>query len=70
MGKIKNSKLKRTTYEVLQKYPDEFYEDFEKNKKKLHLLIDYKSKKLRNIIAGYITRIQKNKDIYMNKIIK
>jgi len=41
---------------VLQKYPDAFSTDYEKNKKALDELAVISSKQLRNHIAGYIAR--------------
>ena len=40
---------------VLEKYPDRFGPDFEKNKKALQEIAITKSKILRNRVAGYIT---------------
>ena len=42
--------------DLLDKYPKEFANDFEHNKKKVTELCDVDSKLLRNRIAGSITR--------------
>jgi small subunit ribosomal protein S17e len=47
--------IKRKSTTVLEKYPDRFGPDFEKNKKALQEIAVTKSKVLRNRVAGYIT---------------
>ena len=59
MGKIKSKLIKRTARQLIEKSEDSFDEDFEKNKKALGNSLN--SKKTRNKIAGYLTRIKKNK---------
>jgi len=56
MGKIKGKLIKRTS-ERLIKEGIEFDEDFEKNKKILGDTMP--SKKIRNQMAGYLTRLKK-----------
>ena len=58
MGKIKTKLIKRTSERLLEKDID-FSEDFEKNKKVLDGVSP--SKKVRNQIAGYITRLKKQR---------
>jgi len=48
-------RIKRISTTVLEKYPDHFGPDFEKNKKALQEIAVTKSKVLRNRVAGYIT---------------
>lgn len=57
MGRIKTTMIKRTANTLIKNYPEKFTEDFEKNKKLVEELSEMQSKKLRNIIAGYITRL-------------
>ena len=59
MGRIKTMQIKRKTREILNKHNDEFNEDFTENKKQLGKRAEIPSKKLRNAIAGYITRLKK-----------
>ena len=59
MGKIRINVVKRTARKLLQMYPDLFIRDFEHNKKVVDQLIEVRSKKLRNQIAGYITHLKK-----------
>lgn len=59
MGKVRTALVKRTARKLLEMYPDLFTRDFEHNKRVVSQLIEYKSKKLRNQIAGYITHLVK-----------
>ena len=56
MGKIKSKLIKRSTKSFIQEGV-EFDEDFEKNKKVLGN--EMPSKKLRNRMAGYLSRLKK-----------
>jgi len=58
MGRIKSKLVKRTA-EGLVKEENKFNPSFEKNKNLIKRLDT--SKKMRNKIAGYISRIKKNK---------
>ena len=49
--------VKRVARELVQRYPDKFTADFENNKKAVQLLTSISSVKLRNRIAGYVTRL-------------
>lgn len=59
MGKVRTETIKRVARELAQSYPGRFTGAFEENKKTVEELVDYKSKKVRNLIAGYVTRIQR-----------
>ena len=59
MGRIKTALSKRVTNEVLSKHREEFTEDYEINKQKVLKYIDFPSKKIRNVVAGYVTRLVK-----------
>jgi len=61
MGRIKTQLVKRTAMKLLAKHPDKFKKDFEENKKLVEETADIKSIKLRNVIAGYLTRLVKTK---------
>ena len=57
MGRIKTQFVKRLTDNLIEKHRQEFKETFEDNKDIVARLISRNaSKKLRNIIAGYVTR--------------
>lgn len=53
-------RVKRTAYEILAKYSDNFSSDFEKNKIVFDELVLVRSKQLRNEIVGFITKIKNN----------
>ena len=57
MGRIKTTLIKRSGNKLLKNNKSAFSKDFDKNKKALTEKADIPSKKLRNAIAGYITRI-------------
>jgi small subunit ribosomal protein S17e len=58
MGRIKSKLIKRTARQLVEKTPESFEKTFDENKKALGSILA--SKKTRNKIAGYITRIKKN----------
>lgn len=49
--------IKRNAEILIEKFPEFFSADFEKNKKALEEVAKISSKKLRNRLAGYITSI-------------
>ncbi len=57
MGKVRPEKVKKIARELVKRYPDRFSTDFEGNKKFLGSVATIYSPKLRNRIAGYITRL-------------
>jgi small subunit ribosomal protein S17e len=59
MGRIKTTLLKKTALTLYRENPNAFKKSFEENKKIVEELLDLKSKKFRNIISGYITRLVK-----------
>ena len=59
MGRIKTSFIKNIARELMKSYGDQFTTDFEKNKEIVKQLIDIKSKKIRNMVAGYVTKLKK-----------
>lgn len=61
MGRIKTQLIKRVTLELFARHKGEFTGDFEKNKEAVQRYVSVSSKKLRNIIAGYITRLAKER---------
>ena len=68
MGRIKTTLTKRTTLTLLKKYPNSFKPDFDENKKVLHEVVEMESKRLRNVIAGYLTRLVKKEINDINRI--
>ena len=59
MGRIKTSFIKKIARDLLEKNADMFSTDFETNKKVVAQLVDINSKRIRNIVAGYITSLKK-----------
>ena len=55
MGNVRTEKVKRVARELFRRYPNRFTADYEQNKEILTSLVNLPSKKLRNMIAGYIT---------------
>ena len=62
MGRIKTKLIKRVTVEIFDKYKERFSGDFEANKKEVTEVAEIGSKKLKNVIAGYVTRLAKKKE--------
>ena len=56
MGSVKTEQVKRTAKELVKRFPDKFTRDFENNKHLVKALIQGGTPKVRNQIAGYITR--------------
>ena len=67
-------RIKRLSYEVLEKHKSKFGEDFANNKKSLDEVAIVRSKGLKNEIAGYITKFIKRenreKEIKQSKVDK
>ncbi len=59
MGRIKTSYVKNVSQEIFEKHHDKFTTDFSKNKEILTEFATIHSKKLENVIAGYITKLKK-----------
>jgi len=57
LGKVRPEKVKKIARELVKRYPGQFTTDFENNKKQLQSIVTIYSSKLRNLIAGYITRL-------------
>ena len=56
MGRVRTSSVKRAAEELVAEFPNQFTDKFEDNKKKVSELAEVGTKKLRNMIAGYITK--------------
>lgn len=63
MGRIKTTQVKRTGRKLVGMYTNRFSSDFTQNKKEVNETATISSKKLRNIIAGYVTRLTKRQSI-------
>ena len=57
MGRIKSKRVKSVTKQLVKSHPTEFSIDFNVNKDVLKKYAIIKSRKLRNVIAGYASRL-------------
>lgn len=62
MGRIKTKLSKRLSNDLLAFHRSKFDKDFETNKKVVGELLSGASKKVRNVVAGYVTRLMKTKE--------
>jgi len=62
MGRIKNRLIKRNGLELVKLHRDKFSINFDDNKKSVNELAEIQSKKIRNVLAGYITKLMKRKE--------
>ncbi len=60
MGRIKSRFVKSSGSRIYEKVKPEITQDFEKNKEIIAKYADIPSKRLRNSIVGYVTRLQKH----------
>jgi small subunit ribosomal protein S17e len=56
VGSVRTEQIKRTAKELVRRFPDKFSHDFEKNKHMVSILVSGGTPKVKNQIAGYITR--------------
>jgi len=66
MGRIKTQLIKRASKEFIEKNKDKIKDNFEDNKKVVQNNAEIGSKKLRNIMAGYVTRLKKKDKMMFN----
>lgn len=60
MGRVKTLLVKRTSRKLIEKFPNKFSDNFEENNKILSEIPDLEmEKKIKNSVAGYITRLVK-----------
>ncbi len=59
MGRIKTKLVKRTARKLFDIYKDKFKPNFEENKKVVQEVAEFNSKKLKNVVTGYITKLVK-----------
>lgn len=58
MGKVRTETVKRAARELIERFPNKFTSEYEANKASVNQLLIAPSKKLRNLIAGYVTRLK------------
>jgi small subunit ribosomal protein S17e len=61
MGRIKTKLVKGVTNKLVALHGQDFKQDFKENKKLVSNFADISSPKIRNVIAGYVTRLMKTK---------
>jgi small subunit ribosomal protein S17e len=59
MGRIKSTFVKTSAKKIYTKGKDEFTTDFDKNKSVVDKYATIPSKRLKNAVLGYITRLEK-----------
>jgi len=58
LGRVRTEMVKKIAKELLQTSPDRFSTNYEENKKVVDELVNSKTKRVRNRIAGYVTRLR------------
>ena len=56
LGKVKTEQIKRTGKELMTRFPNKFSNNFDENKKLVDTLTAGTTTRVRNKVAGYITR--------------
>lgn len=62
MGRIKSTFVKSSGQKIYQKAGAEFTENFDKNKEIVNKYAEIPSKRLKNSVVGYITRLVKKEE--------
>ncbi len=62
MGRIKTQMIKRLTLQLLRDHRGEMKDSFDENKVIVERHLGITSKKIRNTVAGYVTRQMKQKE--------
>jgi small subunit ribosomal protein S17e len=57
LGKVRTEKVKKVARELVSRYPDKFNAEFKNNQELVKSLAVVSTARLRNRIAGYITRL-------------
>lgn len=63
IGRIKTTFIKNIGRELFEKNAEKFSTDFENNKKIVDQLANIRSKRTRNIVAGYLTSLKRNEEV-------
>jgi small subunit ribosomal protein S17e len=62
LGRIRQTFIKRAGEDLVEKYEDRLTTDFETNKKVIDEVAEIATKRLRNRVAGYVTKKMKKVD--------
>jgi small subunit ribosomal protein S17e len=57
LGKVRPEQVKKIAKELITRFPDRFTTNFEENKKAVEQVARVYSSRMRNRIAGYVTRL-------------
>ena len=63
MGRIKTKMIKRLAFKMFNKHREELKENFNDNKTVVEQFMSTNNKKVRNTVAGYVTRLMKHKEM-------
>ena len=58
MGRVRTEMVKKLARVLVETHHEKFSTDYEVNKKSVDELVDTKSKRIRNKVAGYVTRLR------------
>ena len=61
MGRIRTHDIKKVSFELVERYGNRLNNEFQNNKEVVEELKIANSKRVRNKIAGYVTRIAKRR---------
>ena len=64
MGRIKTANIKAKAHDLMKHFEGKFTTNFDENKQFILKNTVIKSKKIRNILAGYITRLMRMSKTY------
>ncbi len=62
MGRVKSTAIKSLARDIVSEHGDKFTGKFDKNKEVIKKVREIESKKVRNVVAGYITK-EKTREI-------
>ncbi len=59
MGKVRPAYIKNLARQIVKDYKPYLSTDFEENKKIIPQIVEFQSKRYRNRVVGYVTRLMK-----------
>jgi small subunit ribosomal protein S17e len=57
LGRVRPNYIKRISRKLVERFPEKFTKDFERNKELVDALTNINSKKVRNRVAGYTAHL-------------
>ncbi len=61
LGSVRPAYVKKLSREIVDKYEHKLTLDFDENKNIISMVVELRSKKLRNRVAGYVTRLMRQR---------